>query len=56
MQFDASTGKSLELLASTQGERRGSLLAVLDNTVTASGARLLSSWIRTAPLFQLALC
>ena len=41
MQIDAATRRSLELTQSMQGGRNGSLLAVVDNTVTAAGARLL---------------
>ena len=37
---DAATRANLELTRSLNGDRRGSLLAVIDRTVTASGARL----------------
>ena len=43
----AVTSRSLELLQSTSGERRGSLLSVLDTAVTPAGARLLRSRLRT---------
>jgi len=43
---DSATQRSLELLASTSEDRRdGSLLGVLDTTVTAMGGRLLKQWI-----------
>jgi DNA mismatch repair protein MutS len=42
MQIDAATRRNLELSASLSGERRGSLLATIDRTVTAAGARLLA--------------
>lgn len=41
MQIDATTRRSLELTHSMQGGRSGSLLAAVDRTVTAAGARLL---------------
>ena len=41
MQIDAATRKSLELTHAMGGGRAGSLLAVIDKTVTAGGARLL---------------
>ncbi|MFW5654424.1 MAG: DNA mismatch repair protein MutS [Roseicyclus sp.] len=41
MQIDTATRRNLELTRNLSGERRGSLLAVLDRTVTAGGARLL---------------
>ncbi len=42
MQIDAATRRNLELTAGPSGDRRGSLLATLDRTVTAAGARLLA--------------
>ena len=42
MQIDAATRRNLELVATTTGERRGSLLATIDRTATAAGARLLA--------------
>ena len=48
--LDRATRSCLELLATQRGGRReGSLLAVLDRTATAMGARLLREWI-VAPL------
>ena len=41
MQIDAATRRSLELTRGTDGGRSGSLLAAIDRTVTAGGARLL---------------
>ena len=46
---DAATRANLELTRSLTGDRRGSLLAVIDRTVTASGARLLAERL-SAPL------
>ena len=41
MQIDAATRRSLELTYALAGGRQGSLLACIDRTVTAGGARLL---------------
>ena len=41
MQIDAATRRSLELTHGMNGGRAGSLLATIDRTVTAGGARLL---------------
>ncbi len=41
MQIDAATRRNLELTQALSGGRDGSLLAVIDRTVTAPGARLL---------------
>ncbi len=41
MQIDAATRTNLELTRALSGGRQGSLLAVIDRTVTAGGARLL---------------
>ncbi|MGH7095536.1 MAG: DNA mismatch repair protein MutS, partial [Stellaceae bacterium] len=49
MQIDAATRRNLELSATLGGERRGSLLAVIDRTLTAAGARLLAEHL-AAPL------
>jgi len=44
--IDESTRRSLELTQTLrQGTREGSLLAVLDETVTPMGARLLAEWL-----------
>ncbi len=50
--LDRATRGCLELLATQRdGRREGSLLAVLDRTATAMGARLLREWI-VAPLAE----
>lgn len=41
VQIDAATRRNLELTHSLNGGRAGSLLSIMDNTVTAGGARLL---------------
>ncbi len=41
MQIDAATRRNLELTSALSGGRDGSLLAAIDHTVTAAGARLL---------------
>jgi DNA mismatch repair protein MutS len=41
--IDAATRANLELVRSNRGERAGSLLAAIDRTVTAAGARELTS-------------
>ncbi len=46
MELDYSAIRSLELLSNTRtGDKKGSLLGVLDKTKTPMGARLLRSWI-----------
>jgi DNA mismatch repair protein MutS len=46
MELDIQTLKNLELAASARtGEKRGSLLWVLDKTKTPMGRRLLRSWV-----------
>ena len=47
MQIDAATRRNLELTHSLNGGRAGSLLSVIDRTVTASGARLLERRLST---------
>ena len=42
VQIDAATRRNLELTEALSGGRAGSLLAVMDRTVTAAGGRLLS--------------
>jgi len=49
MGIDAATRRNLELTQTLSGQRSGSLLAGMDRTVTASGARLLASRL-AAPL------
>lgn len=41
VQIDAATRRNLEITASLSGGREGSLIAAIDHTVTAAGARLL---------------
>jgi DNA mismatch repair protein MutS len=41
MQIDAATRRNLELTQALSGGREGSLLAAIDRTATAAGARLL---------------
>ena len=47
--IDAATRANLELMRTQSGERRGSLIAAIDRTVTVAGARLLSQRL-AAPL------
>ncbi len=53
MTLDAQTRRNLELAESARGEKRHSLLAVLDQTRTPMGARLLRRWVGQ-PLLDLA--
>ncbi len=53
MHLDQATRRNLELLATMRGERRGSLLWVLDQTLTPMGGRLLRQWL-LAPLTDIA--
>ncbi len=43
VQMDAATRRNLELVQALSGGREGSLLAVIDRTVTSAGARLLEA-------------
>ena len=52
LQMDAATRRNLELAQTLSGARRGSLLATIDETVTAPGGRLLAAWL-SAPSRQL---
>ncbi len=49
LEIDAATRRNLELTQTLAGERRGSLLATLDLTVTAAGARAFAARL-SAPL------
>ncbi|MCC2646906.1 MAG: mutS [Rickettsiaceae bacterium] len=49
MQIDASTRKNLEIVKNLCGESKGSLLGIIDKTVTKSGSRLLYHYL-AAPL------
>jgi DNA mismatch repair protein MutS len=51
MQIDAATRRNLELVTTLAGERRGSLLATIDRTATAAGARRLADDL-AAPLIE----
>jgi len=53
MAIDQATRANLELMRTLAGERRGSLLAAIDRTVTAAGARLLAQRL-SAPLTEVA--
>lgn len=50
--IDEVSRRHLELVTSSDGTRKGSLLSVLDQTVTALGARTLASWL-VYPLLDL---
>lgn len=52
LELDAATRRNLELHYSLAGEKRGSLLEVINHTVTPMGARLLSQHL-AAPLTNL---
>ncbi len=53
MILDAATRRNLELTATIRdGKRRGSLLGVIDRTVTAMGGRKLKHWIHQPLLSQ----
>lgn len=54
MMIDAATRRSLELVRTQSGDRAGSLLAVIDHTVTGPGSRLLANHL-SAPLTDPAL-
>ena len=45
MAIDAATRRNLELVSTLTGTRQGSLLAAIDRTRTAAGARLLARWL-----------
>ena len=49
MEIDAATRRNLELASALTGERKGSLIGVIDRTVTGAGARLLLARM-SAPL------
>ena len=49
MGIDAATRRNLELTRTLTGERKGSLLEVIDRTLTSAGARLLAARL-SAPL------
>lgn len=45
LHLDAATQKHLELFTNLSGEKKNSLLAVIDNTASNMGARLLKRWL-----------
>ena len=53
MGIDSATRRNLELTETLSGERKGSLLSVIDRTVTAAGARELAARL-AAPLTDVA--
>jgi len=53
MEIDAATRRNLELAQTLSGERKGSLLSVIDRTITGPGARLLAERL-AAPLTDVA--
>ena len=52
MSLDAATRRNLELTETLRGENKGSLLSVLDQTVTPMGKRLMRQWV-SQPLLEL---
>ena len=53
MAIDPATRRNLELTRTLAGERKGSLLATIDRTLTGAGARMLAAWL-AAPLTDVA--
>lgn len=49
LEIDQATRRNLELTMTLSGQRKGSLLDVIDRTLSGAGARLLSAWL-SAPL------
>ena len=47
MQIDMFSEKSLEIFQKTDGEKRGSLIDVIDKTKTSAGGRLLREFLKT---------
>ena len=57
LEMDINTRRNLELTATMRTkEKKGSLLGVLDKTVTAAGARLLCNWVEHPLLSVGAIC
>jgi DNA mismatch repair protein MutS len=52
MWIDPSAAQNLELFRGPDGRRSGTLLAIVDRTLTAAGGRLLARWL-AAPLLDL---
>ena len=55
VEIDAATRANLELVRTLSGARRGSLLDVIDRTVTGAGARLLAGRVAAPPTDPLAI-
>ena len=53
MEIDAATRRNLEIIRTQNGERKGSLLATIDRTITGPGARMLGACL-SAPLTDIA--
>jgi len=53
MTLDAATRRNLELTETLRGDIKGSLLSVLDHTVTPIGKRLMRAWV-SQPLLDVA--
>ncbi len=53
MLIDVATRTNLELVRTLSGDRKGSLLSVIDRTITGAGGRLLGEWL-AAPLQNVA--
>ncbi|MBT5072746.1 MAG: DNA mismatch repair protein MutS, partial [Kordiimonadaceae bacterium] len=49
MMIDSATRRNLELNRTLSGEKKGSLLSIIDKTITGAGARLLGGYL-SAPL------
>jgi DNA mismatch repair protein MutS len=52
MTLDAATRRNLELIETLRGETKGSLLGVLDQTVSPMGKRLMGQWV-SQPLLDM---
>ena len=50
LRIDPASLRNLEIFKTSSGQREGSLLAAVDDTVTAPGARLLEQWLAEPPL------
>ncbi len=54
--MDSGAIKTLELLASSDGKKQGSLFGAIDKTKTGMGARLLRKWISAPSLDEKTIC
>lgn len=52
MALDAATRRNLELIETLRGETKGSLLGVLDQTISPMGKRLMGQWV-SQPLLDM---